>query len=412
MTIKFDLATNFDNELIRKVAPLGIVRNVYGKLSEDIIGGGRPSFALPKVSKKELNQHIQVCHENGISFNYLFNALCMDNRELSRKTNKQIRDFIRFIEDSGADSVTVGSPLLLRIAKETSPELEVEVSIYNDIDSLAKIKEWERLGADELTLHYSYNRNFKKLEQVLRSSDMNFRLIANNVCMHECLFRTNHAVALAHASQSKHESRGFFLDYFSLKCGAEKLANPVKLISADWIRPEDVHFYEELCDKIGKSNLTLKLTDRSRSTDWLVNVANAYASRSYEGNLFDILNYIGNREYAQVHKKPFVLATILNKALFKKMLEFQKAVFLTPVYAENKSLDGFMEPILSRDCSNYICDDQGWKEEASASSNCTYCRRWAERVLQFPAGENARKTKLEECASLVKDFETGKMYSK
>ena len=54
---------------------------------------------------------------------------------------------------------------------------------------------------------------------------------------------------------------------------------------SDWVRPEDVHHYEELCNKTGK-NLTLKLTDRARTTDWLTEVVKAYAEKSYNGNLF------------------------------------------------------------------------------------------------------------------------------
>ena len=48
--------------------------------------------------------------------------------------------------------------------------------------------------------------------------------------------------------------------------GLQKIKNPAEILMSDWIRPEDVHHYEELADKLGKTNLTLKLTDRARPT--------------------------------------------------------------------------------------------------------------------------------------------------
>lgn len=409
MGINFDLATNFQDELIEQVAPLNAIRNLYGKLREDVVGGGRPNFTLPSVSKSGLKRHIELAKKNRITFNYLLNALCLDNREFISKTNRKIRDLVRLVEDSGAESVTVGSPFMLDLVKANS-SLKVSVSIYNDIDSLEKIKKWENLGADELTLHYSYNRNFRKLEEVLRTARVDLRLIANNTCLHECLYRTNHATSLAHASQTGHSTGGFFLDWFSLNCGREKLANPTRLISADWIRPEDVHLYEEVCNKTNSANLSLKLTDRSRPTQWLVNVAKAYASRHYDGNLFDILNFIGNGKYAQVHKGRFILGAIFRKAKPDRMFRFQKAVFLTPAYADNRALDGFMNHFLDYDCSQHVCDDLGWPDSNQIQDGaCGYCRAWARKVLKFSDGEKARFASLNECNDLIKNFKEGEI---
>ena len=417
MRIKLDLATNFDDELVRQVGELGSVKSIYGKLREDIVGGGRPNFTLPDPSKKDLERHIALAHNYGIQFNYLLNALCTDNREFIAGTNKKMRAFVRELKGRGVDYVTVGSPFMLRMVKEQEPGMKVSVSVYNDIDSPEKIAEWQRLGADELTLHYSFNRNFKRLERALETADVDLRIIANNVCLHECLYRTNHANALAHSSQTGHESGGFFLDYFSMNCGREKLANPVKLISADWIRPEDVHLYEELCDRLGKDNLTIKLTDRSRTTDWLVNVARAYTQRSHEGNLFDILNFIGNKGYAKVRRGKFVIGALTGKARTGKMLEFQDAVFLTPVHADNKAFEGFMERFLdpNHNCDEHVCDDQGWPKSSSEQrpkNLCGYCRHWAEKTLSFVGGEDARQEALKKCKKSTKDMETGETFSK
>ncbi len=414
MRMKYDLATNFDNELIEKVAPYQVVKCLYGMLSQSIIGGGRPSFTIPNISQKQLKKHIKTAHKHGIKFNYLFNALCSGNREFIGKTNLQIRDFIKSIQDTGTDSVTIGSPFMLKLVKDVAPNLEISVSVYDDVDTIEKIRAWEKLGADELTLHYGFNRNFKKLEQALKSTDLNLRLIANNTCLHDCIYQTNHANALAHSSQSKHESGGFFLDYYSLNCGKEKFESPGKFIAADWIRPEDVHYYEEVCDKLGKTNLSLKLTERSRPTLWLTKVVKAYAEKSYDGNLFDILNY-RNNEFTQVSKAPFIKAALLRKARGNKMLDFQKAVFPTQVYINNKDLNGFMNYFIKgHDCSQHICDIEGWKQEKKEkpANSCSYCRDIAEKYLSFIGGEQARQQAIEKAENSISDLLSGGMFKK
>lgn len=414
MEMKYDLATNFDDELLRKVAEYGVVKSIYGKLQSDVVGGGRPSFTLPAISKKQLQSHIDTAHDCGIQFSYLFNALCSDNREFLGKSNLQMRDFISELKDRGVDIITVGSPFMLNLVKDVAPNLEVSVSVYDDVDSIERIKAWEKQGADELTLHYSFNRNFRKLAQALQTTDLNLRVLANNTCLHECIYRANHANALAHSSQSKHSSGGFFLDYYSLNCGKEKFKSPAKFIAADWIRPEDVHHYEEVCDKIGKTNLTLKLTERSRPTDWLVRVVKAYAEKSYPGDLMDILNY-RNVEFPNASKRTFIIGAITGKARADKMGEFQKAVFPSRVHIDNTKLNGFMDYFVGgHECSEHVCDIEGWPDEEGENleNSCGYCRTVAKKVLTFEGGEQARQDCVERAENSLNDLTSGAMFKK
>jgi hypothetical protein len=67
----------------------------YG-LRSDIVGGGRPSFSIPEVSRKQAEEYIRYVHSKGIKFNYLF---IKDERVLPLKiaargldTNKRRRE--------------------------------------------------------------------------------------------------------------------------------------------------------------------------------------------------------------------------------------------------------------------------------------------------------------------------------
>ncbi|HXH18061.1 MAG TPA: hypothetical protein VNJ07_03170 [Chitinophagales bacterium] len=80
---RFSVACNFDPELIHQLAKYPVYE-VYGKLTSDFFGGGRPSFYLPAVDKKGLEDYVRHTHRHGMEFNYLLNSSSMNNVEFCR----------------------------------------------------------------------------------------------------------------------------------------------------------------------------------------------------------------------------------------------------------------------------------------------------------------------------------------
>ena len=115
------------------------------------------------------------------------------------------------------------------------------------------------------------------------------RVIANAICLHGCPFLISHGAGQAHASQEGHASCGAYLDCNAFMCMLLKFRAPYRLIASDWIRPEDAHYYEELCDRVGYKRFSLKLLERTRDTAFLCRVVEAYVDERYDGNLIDIL---------------------------------------------------------------------------------------------------------------------------
>ena len=73
MIMQYDLATNFNEELIDFVVQNDTkkqIKSVFGKLRSDITGGRRASFLLPDISMEQLERYIKKCSENGIEFNW------------------------------------------------------------------------------------------------------------------------------------------------------------------------------------------------------------------------------------------------------------------------------------------------------------------------------------------------------
>lgn len=391
--MKLQIATNFDRRLVEEIVKCndsGVVASVYGKLRKDLIGGGRSSMILPEVSMEELKAYIALCHKNRLKFNYVINALCMSNREFQVGFHKKILKFISRLVDAGVDSVTVNSPYLCELLKSRFDGLHLTVGLNARITTLQHVKYWEGLGADEITLYHDVNRNFGLLESILRytrNTGTGLRLIANNVCLHECPYQINHSISQSHASQKGHHSSQFNIDYSVLSCTNTKVKNPTTLIAAEWIRPEDIRYYEQLCEKTGNYNLSLKLVERTKSTDFLVRVLKAYTARSYEGNLMDLLNWPKAKENHQVHLFPAYIKMLSELYNFKELLKMKEVSGAPALFVDNKKLDGFLDRfITSFNCRDMVCDDKGWKGRGSGNQGddapmCSYCRMWAEKAI-------------------------------
>lgn len=391
--LDFDLATNFDPELIHFISKYSAdIPYVYGKLPFDGIGGGRTSSILPTISWKTLKEYVDLCHQNKIKFNYLFNAICFGNKEYSRKFHSTLIKVLDRLSDYKVDAVTVSSAYLCELIKKQYPHFKMTISVHCRVRTLQQIDYWTGLGADELTLFHTANRDFpalKKFLQYLKGTGVYIRVIGNNACLHECPFQGNHAAYQAHASRTKRYAANLNIDYQMLKCNNIKLKDPTQLIASEWIRPEDVSHYESLCSEVGNHNFSIKLTERSRTTEFLKRVVTAYMSRSYDGNLLDIINYVGNKDMLKLRKLPIIHAGILGMYDMKYVMSMKEAVFPPLLHIDNKKLDGFLSKFVNNyDCYDNVCEvscssNAEGRNTGEKSIKCSYCKNWSEKTITF-----------------------------
>jgi len=244
--VRLSVATNFESALIRGIRAYPVLE-LYGKLREDAIGGGRAPYQLAPVTRRQLVRHVAEAHEAGIEFNYLLNASCLGNREMTRGGQKAIEKLLDWICQVGVDSVTVATPYLLKFIKTRYPRLKVRISLFAGVDRLRKAQMWEEFGADCIVLNsILVNRELKTLERIRRHVACDLELLVNNNCLMGCAMEPSHMNAIAHTAQAADQNKGFFIDWCFLKCTEMKMQNPVNYIRSEWIRPEDLHVYEEL----------------------------------------------------------------------------------------------------------------------------------------------------------------------
>ena len=369
--MRLSVATNFDPLLIEAVRRYPVVE-LFGKLREDAVGGGRAPYQLAPVTRKELAEHVRQAREAGIGFNYLLNASCLGNREITRAGQREIDGLAGWLCDIGVESVTVAPPYLLRIVKSRFPRLKVRISVFGGIDRVRKAQMWEELGADCIVLDsILVNRELSTLAMIRKAVSCDLELLANNNCLSACAFSPSHMNALAHAGQSWHGNNGFFIDWCFLKCTEMKLRDPVNYIRSEWIRPEDIALYEGLGYDL------FKIAERDIPTPVMATRVKAYAERRYDGNLLDIVQPYafgavaggdryyrrGIRWFLRFALRPLLVnpARMLSLKRLADMLNMTRAVAgPPPVYVDNRALDGFMERFRERGCRDDDCGECRW----------------------------------------------------
>ncbi len=414
--MKYTIATNFDPELIEEIARYNqdnTFVSVFGKLKKDIIGGGRSSINLPKVSRKELRDYIQLCHQNRLKFNYLLNPICLGNREFVRKEHRRILKFLDSLSKAEVDTVTINSPYLCELIKQQFPQLRVTIGHFAYISTIQQIKYWEELGADEITLQHQTNRNFNLLEEMLhytKKSGIGLRIIGNNFCLHDCPFSIYHATGLAHSSDKKQRLSHLYIDYNVIRCNTEKIKDPGKLLSASWVRPEDVKYYEALSEKTGNYNFSIKLVDRTKTTEFLKRVVKAYALHSYTGNLIDILNLGITSNIQHYDIKALIIGIITGSYNAKIMRKYADGFNLPVPYIDNQKLDGFIEKFIhDYNCDHMVCNDfYATVPDESNLNVCNYCEQWAQSVVT--QNETAAKAWLEKSESFLNDLSNSRIF--
>ncbi len=363
--MKYSVACNWDPKLLECLSrESSSVDTVFGQITDDPFGGGRGSFLAPKGNRNQAMEFIAEARKRGFHFNYLLNGACQDNLEMTREGNRVLFDHIEWVAKTGADMVTVTLPIMLIWIKRHFPDFKVVVSSWARVANVKRAKYWEDLGADEIILAEYATRDFAALRSLRRALRCKLEVIANPSCLYLCYLDTNHINMMSHSAQGGHISGGFVLDHCQVYCQRMKLGKPDELIKARWIRPEDVGDYDE----VGIDSL--KLLERFRNTETMMQVVRAYEQRRFDGNLVELLTLPRQNAYNPPNLEYLIRPDLVNIDLMLEMADIFGYSFSDVMQIDNRELDGFAEHFKTHDCYHSSCDE------------CGYCKRWAEKVVR------------------------------
>ncbi|MBU1862239.1 MAG: U32 family peptidase [Candidatus Omnitrophica bacterium] len=264
------------------------IYEVYAAAPPDICTSGRRGH-IP-VDMRELKRQVRLAHQYRVRYNVVMNGSCLGGIEFSNQFQKKMKDFIQYLDDIEADSTTIMNPFLVDIVRKTSKCIEIIVSSFAEVAEPVKLARFKTRGANRVVLHQNIYRNFEMLKTICHSTDLPLEIIPNQGCLNQCECFISHNNIVSHSSTAEDKE---FMDMGNYnfpiqRCRTIRQKDPIEFLMSCFIRPEDLHMYEEL-------GFTLfKFAGRRSSTEWMLNVLNAYILRRYEDNLFDLSSHVGD----------------------------------------------------------------------------------------------------------------------
>lgn len=331
-----NVPTNWDDKIIDKIQEINEnnsykykINQVYGSTLTSI-GSGR--FETPELPDDVIVQHIEKLKQLGLKFNFLINSPSLGGLEHDLRYRQEILNTIAWISNLGADIITVSIPFLGELINKHYPHMKVKMSTMLDVRTIQNIKLLERLGpcVYSVTLSRFINRDFKLLKEIINTAPYEVELLANSLCLHNCPYQMYHSDLVCWQARTEKGWEEPFADYRALACDDIRLRDKSEVIKSPWIRPEDLKVYEDLGIQ------TIKIAGRTFPTNWIMIIIEAYASGSFDGNLWDLII-------------PFL-----------------------PIYVNNKSLDGFLDYFIKKDFSCDVC-----------CGKCDYCDKIADKHVVY-----------------------------
>jgi len=249
---------------------------------------GEPSGRSPLPddpnSRRRFERDIGAIRNLGIGLNLLVNANCYGGQALSRNLQSRVLSQLGRLADiaGGADAVTTTSPAVAVMVKRHFPRVQALASVNMRIGTVQGMA----YLADVFDGYYVQKECNRDIEHVRRlknwadSRGKRLCLLANSGCLRFCSAQTFHDNLVAHEPEvAACDNIDDFMPYACWNFLRDR-SNWAAVLQATWIRPEDLHHYEGLCQ-------TVKLATRLHDRPWAV--LRAYASRRHEGNLLDLL---------------------------------------------------------------------------------------------------------------------------
>lgn len=342
----FDMPADYKLETIDQYSELNNkysmskVFETYGECGFEDTGSGRPKDMVPQVNLKELEKYISYSRDKNIGFNYVLNATCMGNRELTEKGVKEIYRMLKNLYEVGVNTITVAIPALIELIKMSPYPFEIKVSTLSQISNANKAMAYKKMGVDRIVLDECMNRDFANIRRIREAFGEKCELIVNVICQKNCIYRPFHQNQCSHDNSEKKRSS----TYYSHRCMQKRLDEYGNLLRIGWIRPEDLHLYYNLgieYFKVQGRHTVLKGDP--------VRMVECYMQERYEGNLLDLLD------------------------CFAPTNSFR-------IFLDNGKLDGYITPFYEKEefCKNNCLA-------------CNYCEQFARKTINIEEAENTKR---------------------
>ncbi|WP_054742642.1 U32 family peptidase [Cellulosilyticum ruminicola] len=345
--IELSVGTKFESQLVEELIRQNErservkVKEIYGsiglKKGNGIMSTARQSYRLTN-DLRDIENVAKLCDDNDIKIAYTMNSIVVPSLHTVADSLKELKDYLKTLENIGIYSVTVANPLVMEvIAAHTN--LKINVSTICHVDNIHQMRTYKEMGVRKIVLSYMHNRNIKLLEQAVKE-DMPIELMTNETCLKNCPYRMScYSIESLTENEEPYQPEGEIVDikgYPYSRCFKETQKNwPHGFLKTAWIRPEDLKKYEELGIR------HFKITGRTQRPEKILSDVAAYIDEKYDGNLLDIMPLIAGSDR-------------------KEGGEF------TDLAIDNRKLDGFLDYFFKK---KPYCD-------VDCGTNCKYCENY------------------------------------
>ncbi len=239
---------------------------------------GRGIFAVD--SKSNIATDLQELSAAGVRLCLLLNGNCYGKAVLMPDFFRQLGNTVEYLTGSyNVVKVTVASPVIAGFIRQNFPEIQICASVNMEIGTTEGI-EYLLDDFDSFYLKREYNYDLQRIvlmRDFCRRHGKQLYILANSGCLNFCSARTFHDNLVAH----QHEIENGAMEFRSICTQFLQKADNIKKIlgKSNFIRPEDVHYYENFCDG-------MKLATRTNFNP--LQIVHAYFNGKFSGNLLDL----------------------------------------------------------------------------------------------------------------------------
>ena len=234
-------------------------------------------------NQARLEEELRAIKAMGIKLDLLFNGNCYGEYAISQKLANSVISVIEYLENAvgKVDIITTTSPAIAHTVKKHFPYIEIRASVNMKIGTVKGMEYFSDLF-DSFHVQREYNRDLSHLKMLKKWADSNGKrliLLANSGCFAHCSGQIFHDNLVSHEAEICEVNN--LTDFMPYACwrALKNKDNWPMLLENTWVRPEDLHHYEELFD-------TVKLATRMHSLPGMV--IDAYSRRSFYGNTLDL----------------------------------------------------------------------------------------------------------------------------
>lgn len=235
------------------------------------------------TGQARLEKDLRALKEMGVKLDLLFNANCYGRLAVSQELENLVGSIVAHLEDAvgGAEIVTTTSLAVARTVKRHFPDVESRASVNMRIGTVRGM-EYVKGLFDSFHVQRDYNRDFARLGELKAWADKHQKklvMLANSGCMAFCSGQSFHDNMVAHEAEIDETLN--IPGWTPHVCwhNLRDRENWVWLLQNTWVRPEDLHYYEDLFPVV-------KLATRMHANPRMV--VHAYANRRHAGNLLDL----------------------------------------------------------------------------------------------------------------------------